>query len=603
MRAENPYLPMLLGLSICLILAGSSKVSATDESPPQELSVMRDLIQNAISSNSQQVVIPPGVYRGGPLAGTGTCITLKNAKGLTVMAEGVRMICTNRARAFTFDHCDSVTLQGLTIDYDPLPFTQGTIVAVDPAGKWIDVKIHKGYAVEAWRRIDLIDPRTLHRKRGMPFLFNAKVEITGPDTVRVHQPDLGKCVALGDYVTLSGGSGPGAAGHGIALESCAKTILRNIALHSAPVFGIADHGGEGETHLVNCSIVPGPPPPGAVIPPLLSTTADAVNHNSCRKGPLVEGCTFAGAGDDTWSVSASDYVVLANDGSTLVLAARDQWLSRVEAGDRLQQSLDGPIFKVVSAHSHVPRTQASLSPEIVQKLSGPNTPDFWKLAHDCDVITLEGPAPWPPGTSVWSPDRACEGAIFRNNFVHSSGRILLRGGAGSHMLIEENTLIEPHAIVLCPELAPQSASGIEDVTIRNNTIIGSGYFDQAGWSSQAGAICMIAPLAQQQPIYRNIVISGNTLQDINGLGILVGEAEHVMVEKNVFLATHQQAPPPTGDSIHVDQHVAIFITKSSDVTLSNNTIENPGPFFTHPVGLGPMVTGVTGQDTGVTIAP
>lgn len=589
----------LVAFIVVLLLGPGLK--ATDESPPQDISILRSLIEKAVSAHLSQVVIPPGVYRGGPAAGSGTCITLKNAQGITVMAEGVRLICTHRARAFALDNCQGVTLQGITIDYDPLPFTQGDVVNIAPDGTWVDVRIHQGYQVQGFERLDLIDSRTLHRKRGTAFLWNPKIEVTGPDMLRVHQRDLGSCARIGDYMTLSTGPEKGCDAFGIYLENCSQTTLRNVTLHSANSFGIADHGGEGGTHIVDCHIVPGPPPAGATIPPLLSTVADGINHNSCRKGPLVENCTFAGCGDDTWSVSASDYLVLANDGKSLLLTARDSWAPRITTGDRLQQELDGIMVKAGQVQSGIPRAKAIMEPNVRAKLNDPKHNAEWDVADNCDQVTLDQAVSWKPGTTIWSPDRDCAGAVFRNNFVHSSGRILLRGGAGSHALIEGNTLIEPHAVILGLELAPHSAAGIEDVTIRNNTIVGSGYFCQAGWNDQAGAISVIAPLVEPHPIYRNIVISGNILRDTNGLGILIGEANHVTIQNNLILATHQKSPPPTGACIGVDQHAAIYILQSNDVTFTGNLIKNPGPFLTQSVITGAGVTGLTSRDTGVTM--
>jgi len=41
--------------------------------------------------------------------------------------------------------CSGVTVTGFQFDVAPLPFTQGTVVAADPDGKWFDVEVHPGY--------------------------------------------------------------------------------------------------------------------------------------------------------------------------------------------------------------------------------------------------------------------------------------------------------------------------------------------------------------------------------------------------------------------------------------------------------------------------
>lgn len=73
----------------------------------------------------------------------------------------------------------------------------------------------------------------------------------------------------------------------------------------------------------------------------------------------------------------------------------------------------------------------------------------------CSGVTLQG-----------LTDRMGNGFVFRNNRIHSPGRVLLKAGG----LVEANVLDTPHALVVCAELPGQSAIGIENLTIRNNTI-------------------------------------------------------------------------------------------------------------------------------------
>ena len=87
--------------------------------------------------------------------------------------------------------------------------------------------------------------------------------------------------------------------------------------------------------------------------------------------------------------------------------------------------------------------------------------------------------------SLLSPDWRCDGFVFRNNQLHSSGRVLVKGGGG---VIENNVLIDPHGIMVCPEVPPEAAAGLQNLVIRNNRIFQSGYFCPSPWSTQAGAI-------------------------------------------------------------------------------------------------------------------
>ena len=124
-----------------------------------------------LAAGQHRIVIPPGVYRTAPPPGEKLHLLLDGLRDVEIVAEGVTMICIQRTRAVEFRNCQNVPLRGLTVDYDPLTFTQGRVVAIADDKGWIDVKLDAGYPQEAWHRIDIMDPGTRFRKRGMPFLW------------------------------------------------------------------------------------------------------------------------------------------------------------------------------------------------------------------------------------------------------------------------------------------------------------------------------------------------------------------------------------------------------------------------------------------------
>ena len=71
-------------------------------------------------------------------------------------------------------HCTNLTIRGLTIDYDPLPFTQGRIVKMSA-----DKKVHEIELFDGYPRTDTIipfkyaifDPETRDLRYGNYFKF------------------------------------------------------------------------------------------------------------------------------------------------------------------------------------------------------------------------------------------------------------------------------------------------------------------------------------------------------------------------------------------------------------------------------------------------
>ena len=270
------------------------------------------LIHTAVAGGQRHVVIPPGVYRTVPPPGEKVHLTLKGVRDFEIVADGVTMLCARRTRAILMDGCENLRIRGLTVDYDPLPFTQGRVVAVADDKSWIDVKLDEGYPQQPFSRIDVVDPTTRFRKRGMPFLWGTKATMITNGVVRVALVGIGNAAAVGDLASLS--AGPDAAGipHGITLERCSNTVLERVTVHAAPGMGILEAGGEGGTQLRGCRVVPGPTPAGATAPRLLSSSWDAIQHKGVRRGPRVEGCEVESAGDDSWSTSSDGFVFRNN---------------------------------------------------------------------------------------------------------------------------------------------------------------------------------------------------------------------------------------------------------------------------------------------------
>ena len=583
-------------------ISGGSVLSQAAESRPNhvaDLETIRTLLDEAVASGAGRVVIPPGTYRGSPENGEKTHLSISNVRDFMVAADGVTIICEQLTRALDIWQCENVTIRGLTVDYDPLPFTQGTITAVASDQSWIDVSLHAGYPQQPYDRIDIIDPKTRTRKRGMPFLWGAKAQVTGPGVVRVSRQSIGEAADVGDLATMSTGAGPGGIPHAVVISDSSGTVLRAVTIHSAPGFGILDSGGEGGTHLTECRICPGPKPRGASQQRMLSTSWDAIQHKICRKGPLVEACEIRDAGDDSWSVQASDYVVVKQAGNHIVVAPRDPYSNNLQVGDHLLK-MNHSQGAVILERTELALTEAELPTKVLTQIEQARPWSFWKLGRRGLKLTLDDASPFPVGTSIFCPDRQCNGFIFRNNRIHSPGRILVKSGDG---LIEGNVMKDGHGIVVCPELPGAAAAGINNVVIQGNALSGQRYFCPAPWGPQAGAISIVARKSNTElrapGVFNHFVIQNNRMSDINGLGIAVSSARDVLIAGNTMSATHPGEPDRTGAQYGIDQTAAIWIAHCDEVTLKDNTVENAGPFLKQPLVLAGGNTNVKGADSGV----
>jgi len=579
-------------LGLLLILALARPAGA--ETRP--LSELRALLAGAVASHQTRLVIPPGVYRGGPERGH-VHLALRGVSDLEIVADGVTLVCTEPTRALDLNGCRRVILRGLTIDYDPLPFTQGDIVAVDPKAGCVDVKIHAGYPVRADTRIDRA---TRYRKRDKPFMWDTKAEVRPDGIVRVSSKSAAGFAQVGDLASL-GGYQPGAVPHTLSMDDCADCTLQNVTVYASNCMGIIASGGDGGHRWLGCRVVPGPPPPGASEARLLSTNADAMLTQAMKVGVRTEGCQIRDAGDDSWSVQSSDYVILKRDGPTVWLASRAFLF--LQTGDRLQAALDGPLATVAERRV-VSRQSVELAPEIAEKLRRAGPWGYWHLFDSPQggsllKLTLSGEVPWQPGDSVYDLDRRGDGFVFRANTVRSSGRILIKAAG----LVENNQIDSPFAISVLPEVPYPAAAGIGEIIIRGNAIRDAHAFNPFPSSSQAGAISVTCDGPgndlRAAGVYGRVVIEDNQIIGGNGAGIVVSSARSVELSRNRLVDLLQIPPNATGQRWRIDNHAAIWLSACDRVTLVGNELINPGPALSTPLGRGPGVGQVIGAADGL----
>jgi hypothetical protein len=88
----------------------------------------------------ERALISPGARRGSELH-------IANGNGLTVEGEaGATLVWRNlMTSVFDIEHSRNVTIRDLTLDADPLPFTQGVVKAYDSARGAIEIQVDKGF--------------------------------------------------------------------------------------------------------------------------------------------------------------------------------------------------------------------------------------------------------------------------------------------------------------------------------------------------------------------------------------------------------------------------------------------------------------------------
>ena len=548
------------------------------------------LLNQAVAAHQTEVTFPPGVYRikSSEAPGSTYHLTIKGASNLVIRGEGATLVFENpRQGGLLFERCHKLTVTGLTLDWAPLPFTQGRITAMSPSEPWYDVQVDAGYSDDASlfdksNEVFVYDPQTRHLKRGSWELFGVAITRERQGMLRLHFKSVQSMhdsgAAVGDLAV---------AGirlkMGIRLMECTEITVDRVTIWTAPGIALQEANGEGGSRYTY-TVTPGPAPAGGSAR-LLSATADAFHSACVRRGPVVEKCLFESQGDDGIAIhGAYSLVTAAGAPGTLRISPKREMLLRagdqVEVYDGRDCHLKGEA-RITAVGREEPPTGAAA--EAIRA--------WWKQNRDdlpgkrYFTLTLDHPIEAGLGDLASSSDWNGNGFTVRDNVVrHSRGRgILVKASEG---LIVSNRLEDITGSGIC--LGPEFASWLEgdyvrNVTIRDNHLqdigIGANCVKNAR-SIFAGAIMVYAAATNASlPTgmgNRNIVIEGNSVDASGGIGMLIACAQDVQVRSNRIGATRALGTMEGGKRFGVDPYAAIFVTVSARVRFQGNQVGGKG---------------------------
>jgi hypothetical protein len=309
-------------LFVALLAVGSCRVpptvlgaQASGAGVPFDL---QGFINRELAAGHQPIVVPPGRYRVTPRGHQH--LVLRGLKDIEVIADGVEMICTETTRALTLSRCTNVTVRGLVIDYDPLPFTQGRITGFAANKKIHEVELFEGYPpAEAARNfkyeIYRPDTRTLRCDDRYP----QRVEVVDPRRLRIHNPGgrASDPEQVGDLIVIGAEYAPhGSAAHAVVCDDSIHVRMENVTLFASNCFGFLENNCDGNTY-DRCRIDRRPPESDLVKradPRLRSLDADAFHSKHAIQGPSYLQCTARFMGDDCVNICGDYHLIMGSQG-------------------------------------------------------------------------------------------------------------------------------------------------------------------------------------------------------------------------------------------------------------------------------------------------
>ena len=570
-------------------------VAETNDAPR-----IRTMIVEAHRAGQKKVTIPPGTYHMAATEGARASVLLTKLRDFEIDATGVEFIGTDRkSTMFFFDRCENVTLRGARLRYDPLPFTQGRIEAIAPDRRSLDIRVDEGYPNDLDDRVyygaegpiiaNVFDDTTKLWRRDVADIFGTEFQKIEPGLFRMTvQSPVPKVDLIGAPIAWRGN---GTAD--IRIYQSARMQMLDLEIRNAIGFCIHENGGEGGNYY-RYTVTRGPAPAGAKEAPLFSANADAFHSSNVRRGPTLEDCVLEYTDDDGIPIHGAYALVADAQKNTLAVLQKDF----AREGDTLRVYDKAGGFQGSAKVTDLMIAGKDFQPQPGYNEGAHAFQDAGRVSFA--QVAMDKPLEWQEGWRVANVDALGSGFVIRRckiRHVRARG-ILVKANDG---LIEDNVIegTTMAGIALWPEMGHWDESDYSHrVTIRRNTVRDVALWELRG-NGMAGALTVGAregrSFVASREGHRDIVIEDNVFENNSGVNLLITTAQGVRATGNTFLRPMQQAST-RGAATGLDPASLIWITESRNVTLSGNTLTDPGTHLRERVTVTPSTSAITQGD-------
>jgi hypothetical protein len=478
---------------------------------------LQGFIDSQLSAGKKRIVVPPGRYHVTPREGSH--LNFKGLKGVTIVMTGVEMDCTETVRALSFANCQNVRLKGLTIDYDPLPYTEGRIIGFGPGKSWIEFQVIEGYPDNVMTGgVEIYDPIAgeLRRETGS---WDTNFVILGNHRYRIAKPNGYQfnpkvdTEQIGDILVANQHSRGMNMDHAVYSTDCRGLKLEDVTIYASPVFGFLEIRCDDSTYL-RCRVdrrPPGDDPVQRGLRRFRSLNADAFHSIEARKGPAIIDCIAKFQGDDCVNIHGTYCLVLASHGNELRIAVARQL--DLAPGDPVefipysgQRPPDGKAIKIeqdesLNAAEREYIQKMPLDENIRKSLLGAKA-RFFK-------ITLDRPVALSIGSGMCASGRVGGGCVVKNcDFGYNRSRGIIIKASHARVIGNKITHGWMTGVLSSPEFFWWLEAGFPDhILIEGNTIIGC----------HGTGIDVTAPGGDGKPLapgaLTDVIIRGNTISD------------------------------------------------------------------------------------------
>lgn len=486
----------------------------------------------AVARGDSSVTIFPGRYYSREPR---RHVLLSSVTGLTVNAEGASLICQTPTRAVELNGCSNVTVKGLTVDYDPPVYIQGTIEVLN--GDQLDLRIHEGYPLPSSAKGSSMvyeptgdSPLKQGAAQRYPKADGTELQALEPDLFRyTFTTAPNDTTGVGDYFSIVQTS---TVPHGIVLLNCTDTVLDGVTLHGAPAFGVFASGG-GRLTFNDVSVLPGDTPLLASVKRLRSSNADGIHVNATTGEVQITNCRTDYTGDDAF-VLTSPYIAVIGQSASNMATVVFRSSQSCFPGDRLE----------LYAHSTTQRLErtlvsvsaSSLTPTEVESLTSTYFPTVSFGENTAFDLMFDLPVDSTPGDYLSNADRSNEGFLVAGNSVKNTRArgVLIKAASG----VVSNNVVDTTWLAGI-QLRPEPTYWFEgdyatDVDIVGNTVNNCGII-----ANSYGSV-RIDSMDSEWNAYghQRILFSENIISNAPGCSLYIRCVADLELRDNVFADSH-----------------------------------------------------------------
>jgi len=536
-----------------------------------DLAALTTAASNAKAMQPAEIYFDDGTYN---ISNIWTVAGLRNTnvKGYSHDTPTTIINSNPAAGTFLYNSCRNVTTRNFTIDYNPLPFTQGTISNL--SGNTFTLTIDAGYPElnEARFTSNLSLCLGLYKDISSQSVAG-RVIAGGPDyttfpvaPVRVSAGIY--TVQVTDTTNIANGNKfvyakIGDVVCGAAWDLTSQHVWDNITLHSGPGMAFAS-SSYGKIFVRNCNVII---KPGTNR--LQSTHADGVHTNDQKNGPDISNSTFEGMEDDGVNINSSGGRILAQTSSTRFSIYSAHAFSIGERLILFKQDTGtlGYASGVTVTIRHDP---------VIVQVGGVN--------YSCEDVEVNT-APASSVTVGWDNDKMFSLDFGGDNYLikdctfrNYRGRGILANGFNGVITNNTFTGLSSGAIRIANGSSWNEGLVSRNITIKNNTITDCSLSIGNAYWPYSGQICVAANNGNDESTSASIIqgpifITNNIITNWPRNAIYVGSSDSVTISGNTMTNYY----PSVGPKSSSGWRGTMFFDNCSNIAVTGNTVVDQRP--------------------------